>query len=100
MTIYYSIWDGSILLGVDFKASSAEEMNSTLAELNNVSSNQSDHLNLLKDIIMPKVYIKSLVNITDKDIGSVSILATKTNNFQSSGENKIVFLELNDLYSQ
>ncbi len=64
------------------------------AELNNVSSNQSDHLNLLKDIIMPKVYLKSLVNITDKDIGSVSILATKTKDLQSSGESKIVFLEL------
>jgi len=44
MTITYSIWDGPILLGVDFKASSAEEMNSTVAELKKVSKNVVAHM--------------------------------------------------------
>jgi hypothetical protein len=44
MTITYSIWDGAQLLGVDFKASSAEEMNKTVAELQKVSKNVKAHM--------------------------------------------------------
>ena len=44
MTITYSIWDGAQLLGVDFKASSADEMNNTIAELQKVSKNVVAHM--------------------------------------------------------
>jgi hypothetical protein len=44
MTITYSLWDGAQLLGVDFKASSAEEMNKMVAELQKVSSNVKAHM--------------------------------------------------------
>jgi len=44
MTITYSIWDGAQLLGVDFKASSAEEMNKMVAELQKVSGNVKAHM--------------------------------------------------------
>jgi hypothetical protein len=37
MTITYSLWDGMQLLGVDFKASSADEMNTVVSELQKVS---------------------------------------------------------------
>ena len=44
MTITYSLWDGSTLLGVDFKASSAEEMHQMVAELKKVSKNVVAHM--------------------------------------------------------
>lgn len=44
MTITYSLWDGAQLLGVDFKASSADEMNKVVAELKKVSSNITAHM--------------------------------------------------------
>jgi len=44
MTITYSLWDGMQLLGVDFKASSADEMNKAVAELQKVSSNVVAHM--------------------------------------------------------
>jgi hypothetical protein len=44
MTITYSLWDGAQLLGVDFKASSAEEMNKAVEELKKVSSNVKAHM--------------------------------------------------------
>ena len=44
MTITYSLWDGAQLLGVDFKASSADEMNKTVTELQKVSKNVMAHL--------------------------------------------------------
>lgn len=44
MTITYSLWDGAQLLGVDFKASSADEMNKTVAELQKVSKNVVAHM--------------------------------------------------------
>jgi hypothetical protein len=44
MTITYSLWDGAQLLGVDFKASSADEMNKVVADLQKVSSNVTAHL--------------------------------------------------------
>jgi len=44
MTITYSIWDGAQLLGVDFKASSADEMNKAVAELQKVSKNVVAHM--------------------------------------------------------
>ena len=44
MTITYSIWDGSTLLGTDFKASSADEMQKTVAELQKVSKNVVAHM--------------------------------------------------------
>ena len=44
MTITYSIWDGPILLGVDFKASSAEEMNNVVTELQKVSKGVVAHM--------------------------------------------------------
>jgi hypothetical protein len=44
MTITYSIWDGAQLLGVDFKASSADEMNKTITELQKVSKNVVAHM--------------------------------------------------------
>jgi methyl-accepting chemotaxis protein len=44
MTITYSLWDGAQLLGVDFTASSAEEMNKTVKELQTVSTNVVAHM--------------------------------------------------------
>ena len=44
MTITYSLWDGVQLLGVDFKASSADEMNTVVAELQKVSKNVVAHM--------------------------------------------------------
>ena len=44
MTITYSLWDGAQLLGVDFTANSADEMNKTVAELQKVSSNVVAHM--------------------------------------------------------
>jgi hypothetical protein len=44
MTITYSIWDGAQLLGVDFKASSADEMNKVVADLQKVSKGVVAHL--------------------------------------------------------
>jgi len=44
MTITYSIWDGSQLLGVDFKASSPDEMNTFVKELQKVSKNVVAHM--------------------------------------------------------
>ena len=39
-----SLWDGAQLLGVDFKASSADEMNKAVAELQKVSKNVVAHM--------------------------------------------------------
>jgi hypothetical protein len=44
MTITYSIWDGAQLLGVDFKASSADEMNKVIADLQKVSKGVVAHM--------------------------------------------------------
>jgi hypothetical protein len=44
MTITYSLWDGAQLLGVDFKATSADEMNKAVTELQKVSKNVVAHL--------------------------------------------------------
>ena len=44
MTITYSLWDGAQLLGVDFKATSADEMNKAVAELQKVSKNVVAHM--------------------------------------------------------
>ena len=44
MTIEYSLWDGAQLLGTGFTATSAEEMNKTVAELQKVSSNVLAHM--------------------------------------------------------
>jgi hypothetical protein len=44
MTITYSIWDGAQLLGVDFKATSADEMNKVIADLKKVSSSVVAHM--------------------------------------------------------
>ena len=44
MKIEYSLWDGSTLLGVGFIASSADEMNKTVAELQKVSRNVVAHM--------------------------------------------------------
>ena len=44
MTITYSLWDGAQLLGVDFKASSADEMNKAVSELQKVSKNVVAHM--------------------------------------------------------
>ena len=44
MTITYSLWDGVQLLGVDFKASSADEMNKVVADLQKISTNVVAHL--------------------------------------------------------
>ena len=44
MTITYSLWDGAQLLGVDFKATSAEEMKQAVAELQKVSKNVVAHM--------------------------------------------------------
>jgi len=37
MTITYSLWDGAQLLGVDFTATSADEMNKVVTDLQKVS---------------------------------------------------------------
>ena len=44
MTITYSLWDGAQLLGVDFKATSADEMNKVVADLQKVSTNVVAHM--------------------------------------------------------
>ena len=44
MTITYSLWDGARLLGVDFKATSADEMNKVVADLQKISTNVVAHL--------------------------------------------------------
>jgi len=44
MTITYSLWDGAQLLGVDFKASSADEMNKVVADLQKVSKGVVAHM--------------------------------------------------------
>ena len=44
MKITYSLWDGAQLLGVDFKATSADEMNKAVAELQKVSKNVVAHM--------------------------------------------------------
>jgi hypothetical protein len=44
MTITYSIWDGAQLLGTGFTASSPEEMNTFVAELQKVSKNVVAHM--------------------------------------------------------
>jgi methyl-accepting chemotaxis protein len=44
MTITYSLWDGAQLLGVDFTANSADEMNKTVTELQKVSKNVVAHM--------------------------------------------------------
>lgn len=44
MTITYSLWDGAQLLGVDFKATSADEMNKVVADLQKISTNVVAHL--------------------------------------------------------
>ena len=44
MTITYSLWDGAQLLGVDFKATSADEMNKVVADLQKVSKGVVAHL--------------------------------------------------------
>ena len=44
MTITYSLWDGAQLLGVDLTASSADEMNKTVKELQTVSSGVVAHM--------------------------------------------------------
>jgi hypothetical protein len=44
MTITYSLWDGAQLLGVDFTANSADEMNKVVADLMKVSRNVVAHM--------------------------------------------------------
>jgi hypothetical protein len=44
MTITYSLWDGAQLLGVDFTATSADEMNKAVTELQKVSKNVVAHM--------------------------------------------------------
>ena len=44
MTITYSLWDGAQLLGVDFKATSADEMNKTVKDLQSISKNVVAHM--------------------------------------------------------
>ena len=44
MTITYSLWDGAQLLGVDFKATSADDMNKVVADLQKVSKGVVAHL--------------------------------------------------------
>jgi hypothetical protein len=44
MTITYSLWDGAQLLGVDFTANSADEMNKVVADLQKVSTNVVAHM--------------------------------------------------------
>ncbi len=44
MTITYSLWDGAQLLGVDFTATSADEMNKVVKDLQKVSSGVVAHM--------------------------------------------------------
>jgi hypothetical protein len=44
MTIEYSLWDGAQLLGVGFTATSADEMNKVVADLQKVSTNVVAHM--------------------------------------------------------
>ena len=44
MTITYSLWDGAQLLGVNFTATSADEMNKVVKDLQKVSSNVVAHM--------------------------------------------------------
>ncbi len=44
MTITYSLWDGAQLLGVDFTATSADEMNKVVTDLQKVSSGVVAHM--------------------------------------------------------
>ena len=69
MTITYSLWDGMQLLGVDFKASSADEMNTVVSELQKVSKNVVAH--------MRKVEVAQWSS-TQTQITSLSTLTTYT----------------------
>lgn len=44
MTITYSLWDGAQLLGAGLTASSADEMNEVIEELQKISSNVVAHM--------------------------------------------------------
>ncbi len=44
MTITYSLWDGAQLLGVDLTATSADEMNKVVTDLQKVSSGVVAHM--------------------------------------------------------
>jgi len=44
MTITYSLWDGAVLLGVDFTATSADEMNKVVTDLQKVSKGVVAHM--------------------------------------------------------
>ena len=44
MTITYSLWDGSQLLGAGLTANSADEMNKVVKDLQKVSSNVVAHM--------------------------------------------------------
>ena len=44
ITITYSLWDGCQLLGVDFTATSADEMNKVVADLQKVSKGVVAHM--------------------------------------------------------
>ena len=44
MTITYSLWDGAQLLGVDFTATSADEMNKVVTDLQKVSKGVVAHM--------------------------------------------------------
>ena len=44
MTITYSLWDGAQLLGVNFTATSADEMNKVVADLQKVSKGVVAHM--------------------------------------------------------
>ena len=44
MTITYSLWDGAQLLGAGFTATSADEMNKVVADLQKVSVNVVAHM--------------------------------------------------------
>ena len=44
MTITYSLWDGAQLLGAGFTATSADEMNKVVTDLQKVSKNVVAHM--------------------------------------------------------
>ena len=44
MTITYSLWDGAQLLGVNFTANSADEMNKVVKDLQKISKNVVAHM--------------------------------------------------------
>ena len=44
MTITYSLWDGAQLLGVNFTANSADEMNTVVKDLQKISKNVVAHM--------------------------------------------------------